>query len=65
MLCHPPLNVRCDTGVQSIVGTLYNIDGIVKLSEFDQKLGNPRIHNSLIVQYSGYWPEVENQSNLT
>jgi len=39
--------------------------GIVKLSEFDQKLGNTRIHNSLIVQHSGYWPEVENQPNLT
>jgi len=35
--------------------------GIVKLSEFEQKLGNARIHNSLIVQHSGYWPEVENQ----
>ncbi len=34
--------------------------GIVKLSEFDQKLGNTRIHNSLIVQHSGYWPELEN-----
>jgi len=41
------------------------IDGIVKLSEFDQKLGNTRIHNSLIVQHSGYWPELENQPNLT
>jgi len=41
------------------------LDGIVKLSEFDQKLGNTRIHNSLIVQHSGYWPEVENQPNLT
>ena len=30
--------------------------GIVKLSEFDQKLGNTRIHNSLIVQHSYYWP---------
>jgi len=36
------------------------VDGIVKLSEFDQKLGNTRIHNSLIVQHSGYWPELEN-----
>ena len=39
--------------------------GIVRLSEFDQKLGNTRIHNSLIVQHSGSWPEVENQANLT
>jgi len=31
-------------------------NGIVNLSEFDQKLGHTRIHNSLIVQYSGYWP---------
>jgi len=38
--------------------------GIDKLSEFDQKLGNTRIHNSLIIQHSGYWPEVENQPNL-
>jgi len=29
--------------------------GIVKLSEFDRKLGKARIHNSLIVQHSGYW----------
>ena len=34
--------------------------GIVKLSEFEQELGNTQIHNSLIVRYSGYWPEVEN-----
>ncbi len=39
--------------------------GIVKLSEFEQKLDNTRIHNSLIVQDSGYWPEVKNQPNLT
>ena len=38
--------------------------GIVKLSAFDQKIGNPRIHNSLIVQHSDYWPEVENQPYL-
>jgi len=40
-------------------------EGIVKLSEFEQKLGNTRIHNPLIVQHSGYWPEVENLPNLT
>jgi hypothetical protein len=39
--------------------------GIVKLSEFDQKRGQTRIHNSLIVQDSGYWPETENHPNLT
>ena len=39
--------------------------GIVMLSEFDQQLGHTRIHNSLIVQHSGYWPEAENQPNLT
>ena len=38
---------------------------IVTLSEFDQKLGNTRIYNSLIVQHSGYRPEVENQPNST
>ena len=41
------------------------MDGIVKLSEFDQKIGNPRIHNALIIQHSGYRPEVKNQPNLT
>jgi len=41
-----------------------NLLGIV-LREFDQKLGNTRIYNSLIVQHSGYRPEVENQPNLT
>ena len=40
-------------------------EGIVKLSEFDQKSCNTRIQNSLIFQHSGYWPEVENQPNLT
>ncbi len=40
-------------------------DGIVKLSKFDQKLGNTRIHNSLIVRHSSSWPEAENQPNLT
>jgi len=40
------------------------VKGIVNLSEFDQKLGNTRIPNSLIVQHSGCWPEVENQPNL-
>jgi len=39
--------------------------GIVKLSEFDQKLGKARIHNSLIVQYSCYRSEVENRPNST
>ena len=39
--------------------------GIVKLSEFEQKLGHTRIQNSLIVQHSDYWPEVENQPKLT
>ncbi len=39
--------------------------GIVKLSEFDQKRGKTRIHNSLIVQHSGCGPEVENQPKLT
>ena len=39
--------------------------GIVKLSKFDQKLGNTRIHNSLIFQHSCYRPEVENQPKLT
>jgi len=38
--------------------------GIVRLSEFEQKLSNTQIHNSLIVQYSNYWPEAENQPNL-
>ncbi len=33
--------------------------GIVKLSEFEEKLGHARLHNSLIVQDSGSWPEVE------
>jgi len=42
----------------------YNL-GIVKLSELDQKLGNMRIHNSLIFQHSCYCPEVENQPNST
>jgi len=41
------------------------LEGIVKLSEFDQKLGNTQSHNSLIVHHSGYWPEVENQPKLT
>jgi len=36
-----------------------------KLNEFDQKLGNSRIHNPLIVQHSGSWPLVEIQLNLT
>jgi len=40
-------------------------EGIVKLSEFDQKLGKTRIHNSLIFQHSCYRPEGENQPNLT
>ena len=40
------------------------MDGIVKLSEFEQKLDNTRIHNSLIVHHPGYWPEVENQPTL-
>jgi len=39
--------------------------GIVKLSEFEQKLGQTRMHHSLIVQHSGYGPEVENQPTLT
>jgi hypothetical protein len=38
-----------------------SFEGIVKLSEFEQKLGNTRIHNPLIIQHSGCWPEVENQ----
>jgi len=42
-----------------------DISSIVKFSEFEQELGNTQIHNSLIVQQSGYWPEVENQPNLT
>ncbi len=37
--------------------------GIVKLTEFDQNLGNTRIHHSLIIQHLGSWPEVENQPN--
>jgi len=40
-------------------------NGIVRLSEFDQKLGKTRIHHSLIVQHSGSWPEGENQHNST
>jgi hypothetical protein len=40
------------------------LEGIVKLSEFGQKLGYTRIHNSLIVQHSGCWSEVENQPHL-
>ena len=43
----------------------YLVQGIVNLSEFDQKLGKARIHNSLIVQHSCSWPEVENQLNST
>ncbi len=39
--------------------------GIVKLSEFDQKLGKARIHNSLFVQHSCYRSEVENRPNST
>ncbi len=39
--------------------------GIVRLSEFDQNLGHTRIHHSLIVQQSYYWPKAENQPNLT
>jgi hypothetical protein len=39
--------------------------GIAKLSEFEQKLGQTQIYHSFIVQHSGYWPEVENQLNLT
>ena len=38
--------------------------GIVKLSEFEQELGNTQIHNSLIVRHSGSCPKVENQPNL-
>jgi hypothetical protein len=34
--------------------------GIVKLSEFDQNLGNTRIHNSLIFRHLGYRSKVEN-----
>ena len=45
----------------SLHNTLF---GIVKLSEIEQKLGNTRIHNSLIVQHSGSWLAVENQPNL-
>ena len=44
---------------------IVNLTGIFKLSEFDQKLGNTRMHNSLIVQHSDCWPEVENQPKLT
>jgi hypothetical protein len=40
-------------------------NGIVKFSEFGQNFGNTRIHNSLIVQHSGCWPEVENQPTVT
>jgi hypothetical protein len=40
-------------------------NGIVKLSEFDQKRGQTRMQHALIVQHSGYWPEVENPPNLT
>ena len=39
--------------------------GIVNLNGFDEKLGNTGIHESLIIQNSGYWLEVENQSNWT
>jgi len=46
-------------------GDLVHILGIVKLSEFDQKLGKARIHNSLIVQHSCYRSEVENRPNST
>jgi hypothetical protein len=42
-----------------------SFEGIVKLSEFEQKLGNTRIHNPLIIQYSGCWPEVANQPTMT
>jgi hypothetical protein len=44
---------------------LINPYGIVNLSEIAQKGGNTRIHNSLIVQHSGSWPEGENQPNVT
>jgi len=39
--------------------------GIVNLSHFGQKTGSFSFHNSLIIKHSGYWPEVENQPNLT
>ena len=37
---------------------------IVKFNEFEQKLGNTPIHNSLFFQHSCYQPEVENPPNL-
>ena len=39
--------------------------GIVKLSEFEQKLGDTRIHHALIVQHTGSWAEGDNQPTLT
>jgi len=39
--------------------------GIVKVREFDQKLGQTRIPHSLIVQHAGYGPEGETQPTLT
>ena len=51
--------------IRKISLLISNSESIVKLSEFEQKLGNTRNHNSLIVQHSGSWPEVEKQSNLT
>jgi hypothetical protein len=41
------------------------VHGMVKVSEFEQKLGHTRIHHAVIVQHAGYWPEIENQPNST
>ena len=46
-------------------GVTITYEGIVKLSEFDQNLGNTRIHNSLNFRHLGYRSKVENQPNLT
>jgi len=63
ILPHGPLNMV--SAFLTLSGEFHVTSGIVKLSEFDRKLGNTRIHHSLIVPQSGYWPEAENQPNLT
>ena len=37
----------------------------IKLSKFEQNLGNTPIHNPLIVKHSGCRPKAEKQPNLT
>ena len=51
--------------VLSQIAFLRVLKGIVKLSEFEQNLGNTPIHNPLIVKHSGCRPKAEKQPNLT